>query len=419
MKRNQLILIAMCVVGAYAATFLGMGALAFVALLPLLGTTVVDTIQQDSTPSDHLKRSVESRMIRKDPWRTPIDTLLREMRLSAAGRQEKEEFEEIDSMPRTSSVAGGITGGSASEVVAVTTGHGKYYRLWDAIYVPATGDVLRVTAITDDNVTVATYDGGNITANVGATAITRANNSKVEFFNASDPRGTMPANRFNYHQSFDGTIKASSRRIATMNHTGQHDWARNRDEQIVDFRRSINNAIWVMKKSKTTLAGGENLTTFDGVIAQVSKSGGYTASTFSEGDIVDLHRQLFVGNSGSNTRFHFCGSLQAQDYSLVGLDKVRRTQVDSKHLKIQTEAFTSVFGTTIMIYDPSLDELGLSSGGWILDLANLRKVTLEPMRATRLHLREQGVAGEGIWVTETFCPQLYYLDTHMKITRTP
>lgn len=386
-------------------------------LLALGAVTTVDDITETTTPSDHKVRDVSQKLAERMPHRFPIDTIMRKLELEEPAKAEKIEWEEDDIIPRSASANGAVTGGSNTDDIVVQNGEAAIFREDDLIFLPdnsaAPRTVLRVTGVNDSThtVSVAGLEGANVPALDDNEAVIRMSNAKAEKFTKSGSRTTMPEQFWNWVQRFDAVIEISMTRKATKNYT-KPDWQRSRDRQLYDFRNNIENTLIAGTRSTQT-KGGEKLHTMGGLLHFITtKSISYTASTFDEADLIDIARQVFAGNAGSNTRYWFCDPYMVQDIALVSVDKVRRSQVESKTLKIMVSRIETEFGNLVVVPHYGLSELGFSRFGLILDMAQVRRRPLRKMKAQRLKLEENGVDADGIQLKEECSLEVRYELTH-------
>ena len=379
-----------------------------------LGATTTGTVSEGSTPDGHKVRDVSDVLTTKMPARFPIDTIMRRLNLSEPCTAEKVEWEEDEIIPRETQANGAVTGGSSTDTLTVD--NGGIYRPDDTLLLPDDGgEVVRVDAISGNDLTIRALAGGNVPAIEDNNRVIRLGNAKVEGFMASKSRTTMPSQRDNFVQAFDALIDITGRRKATANYT-KNDWDRSRDRQLYDFRNNLENTLSAGKKSKQDV-NGENLTTMGGLLEYITaKSLSYSASSFDEKTLLSWMRQVFSGNSGSRRRYLFADPYLVQDIAGISLDKVRRTQVESKTLEIKVDEIRTEFGQLVVVLHQGLEELGYQRFGMILDFENIRRRVLRPMKAVQLKLEENGEDKDALQLKETCSVEVRYDETHATIS---
>jgi len=382
--------------------------------LSMMGAVIGDRTQ-NATPSDFLKRDVYNQLILFRRNRFPIDTIMRRME-QVRLEQEKWEWYEKDALPREATANGDVSGGGSTASISLQSGEGAIFRADDMVVLPDDGQaVLYVDSVSGDTLNVRALDGGSVPSIEDGNRVIRMAPAKPEFFDASDSRAVQEVGRYNYVQAIDGVLKISGRREATMNHTNRHSLETDLENQLYDFRNNIENAVIAGQRSKQQV-NGENLTTVGGILSYInSKQLSYTASSFSEEDLIDWHRQIFTGNSGSETRWLFADPYLVQDLAGVSLEKVRRDQQESKELDMEVSSFVTEFGRTNVMPHFGLDELGFKRKGIVLDMNHVRRGVLRPMKRVNLTLEEQGTDGRGVQLKETFSLMVGYEDAHAVI----
>lgn len=386
-----------------AAAFVLFALRAGVAPRSSLAATVIGAVTEETTPTTHKVRDVSDRLTDRKPSKWPLWRFAAKVLKGPPARAEKIEWENDDPIVRSSKTNGATGAGAAGAAVSIVVD--------DAIFVP--DDVLLVKGNVDDAIlqvmtangtalSVVRVDGGTDTTwgTVPALAddvgLLRIGNAKKEFFDVSQARTTMPAGDYNFVQARDTLIEISNRRAATRNYT-KDDFERSKEKQIEDFMDSEEFTLWWGKRAKRVVSG-VNKTFMGGVLEYLSTNElTYSAATLNEKTLIDWARQMFTGNRGSNRRFLYASSMLMADLMAIGLDKVRRTQVESKVLQIGLNELDLGFGKLVLVHEEAFDMAGKMRFGAILDHENIRQRELRPKKTTLLKYDETtGKDGRGL-----------------------
>lgn len=161
--------------------------------------------------------------------------------------------------------------------------------------------------------------------------------------------------------------------------------------------------------------------TFDGFEAQaikggsplIEKSKAALIANNGETELVGLYRKVFRGNSGSDTRYMFCGSGVIETLSKVKLsDKnyIIKNEGDYVQFGVRFTKMSSMFGTLLVYQHPVADEYGREDVAYIVDLAYADKLIRESLRSDDVN--EAAFRGKIKRVIETFSPIFKYSKTH-------
>jgi len=389
--------------------------------------TVISSLQQNTSGSDHLKRDVSLVLSKLDPDIYPLDTLLRRMKKGEPAQAVKVEFASVGVLPRTDTVKAEVQQGNAGAAVDVTVNNVGMWRVDDLILLVgiANSPVLWVKSVTP----------GTNTLNVhvlGATAfgtvpllekdlvIGWIGNAKEELGNASIGRMVQPDYDYNFCEISDAVVEISATRKATANYTKEHDWKRQRREQLVEFRKSLEYKSWFGKRSvivdPTT---GKPRWTMNGVTRYITKKGTYdkdivNGPKITESQVIDWLLQAYAGNSGSTTRFLFADTYLAGELMKVDLVNLRSRKLEVV-LGVKMDRMEFNFGTVYLKHHRGFNEMGHNHFGVLLDLEQISKRDLLPMEKNVLDYKAQGKHGEAEQYIEQSTLEIRYPDTHMLI----
>lgn len=389
-------------------------------LLPLaLGATQVSDITETSTPDSHKVRDVSITLSKLRPDRFPLDTIMRRMEASGNGMptepatQVKVEWEEDDVIEYKTTVDGATSAGSAGNSVTFNVGDQNVIKERDTVYLPENssnqGAVLYVTGVTGTAITAyrvematSESDFGTVPALSDGEKVRVLSRAKTEQDNASEAQGTMPAQLYNYTQILDQVVSASNTRLATENYT-QEDWDRNRDNNLWEFRRKLENAQVFGERMKFTDPNtGKQVTMMGGITRFLTSNDlTYTAGSLTEGTLIDFAKQIFSGNNGSGLRWSFnTPNLTAEIDKILINSSTLQSSRDENVLGVEATRLHTTFGDLMFINNQAFKELGKTNYGLVLDPMNVRRRTLRNMQINR-NIEDNDVDGRADqWIEE-------------------
>jgi hypothetical protein len=403
----------------------------FLSLLGFgLGTTYASDLTDAGTPSDHKIRDVSMDLTWLRPSRYPLDTILRRADVKRGmkrAKQIKVEWEEDDTLPRADAVNGATGAGAAGASVAVTVDNGSYWRKDDLVYLPdngtSPGGVLWVAGVSGNVITVYfVTPGGTSFGTVPALAdnevLKRMSNAKHEHANASDSRVTYPGTLYNYTQIFDAVVAVSGTKLATENYT-EADMARSEKQSLYDLRQTAEySSIFGDRALITDPTSGKQRSFMGGITYYLSSNDlTYTAGSLTEANLIDMMRQLFSGNAGSDIRYWFPTPNQTAeiDKVLASTSTLRGTR-DEKQLGVRCKSITSSFGKVFLFNHQGLAEMGKTNWGLIIDPAHVRRRPLRPMKTKQIE--DNDVDGKAEQWIEEVSQEVRYEATHAVVRDT-
>ena len=135
--------------------------------------------------------------------------------------------------------------------------------------------------------------------------------------------------------------------------------------------------------------------TTSGIIEQLVRGGGHVIdiprSEFNDKKLVDVVGEIFVGNSGSNTRYMYMGNDFATSmfklpdivkYQNVN-DTVRKFEFDFKRIRLMSYIL-------LAISHPLLDKMDMGNYAIVLDRQYIQRRVFQTLNETRLKLKETG-----------------------------
>lgn len=367
-----------------------------VAGVSLAAVTILNgvPVSEVTTPDAHKVPHVLRVLTERKPADAPLWVAMQRIITSETAQAETVTWEEDSIIPFKSAINNGAGYAAGSAGAAVTwTIDDAIFQVDDTLQLRANGTapgaVVQITAVAGATITVVRVDGGStsawgtVPAVVDNEPITRIHTSKKEGFDIGAHRGTMPENFSNYVEDIEGVVSITGRRERTRNYT-KNDLQRSIDQQLYDFKFGQERRLWTGRKAKKVISG-VNRTFSGGILEFVTGETTAALATFDEGDLIDFVHDLSVGNNGAGVRYLHVDSGLAAALAKIPLDKVRRTQAESKTLKmglsrIEVDGFASL----VIVPERAFDEMGYTNFGVALDYENLGYHPMRPMTVNKI-----------------------------------
>ena len=228
----------------------------------------------------------------------------------------------------------------------------------------------------------------------------------------------FPQTETNYCQSFKCQVEVTE---WYKRHDKSIAWDKEDIERsaIVEYKMEIETSILYGSKGKL-LIGDSYVYLCNGILHYFEKSFEYGTGTWDHAKLVDLSKETFIGNAGSEKRFFLMGADLMAEISKIDYQKTKDISVDTKVVwGITWSEIRTNFGTFYCMHYPMLDEMGLSGEGLIIDPEYLFKYVFEEENKKTLDLKSNGESNVDASVTtEVFCAALKYPQCHMRVQLT-
>lgn len=226
----------------------------------------------------------------------------------------------------------------------------------------------------------------------------------------------LPTKMQNYCQIFKTQVEQSTfQKIANKevgwNFTDQEEVA------IIDMRLGMEKSFLFGSRARIyDSVKREDILLTGGIWDQAGKQFKYSKNAFDANVIIDMCRDAFTANAGSNRKILIGGTglierLNKLDYTKVitANDCVTKWGIDFTELR-------SKFGTLYVLHSEVFDQCGHYDDGFVIDPEYITKYCHVPFRAEKLDLRKSGVRNtDAIVVTEASCLVLRYPQAHMRV----
>ena len=367
----------------------------FGGALAVTGTLAGQAREQDRDASLR-KPSVSDVITLLDTSDFPFTTLMQRIRKGAKPKQVIHKWGEVSTYPRTVTINGASTAGSANTAKTVTVDSVQMLKANDILIAPnnatdatlqflvesASGTSLELLALPKDTTGASPYTAANygtVPAFADNEALYWVGNAKSQGDDASDPRSIMPADVFNYVQTFDMTVEITDHMLRSENF-GPKDWARIRKDNLREFRKNEEySALFNEAPAIVADPGDSKLTWKMGGLKHFVNSTLSLSSSAAYADIVDFLYSASSGNNGSRRRVLFGGSDLMEIIDKVNTGSNLNVVRGEKVLGIEIASLVGRKLHLDTIYHPGFDETGRSDEGVVCDLNLLEWNDFQPV----------------------------------------
>lgn len=383
---------------------------------------------------DLILDTVDQRITKMRPSATPLDQIMRHATAKQAGTM-RFEYYSIDIRPVSATVTTKHDAVTTQDYADLVVDNGKMFDVTDTIYVPSiTGFteagaastkalVLYVVAVTGNTLKVQAANGGAGTAaNAGAmyvpeiaasTKIYRMARAAAEGEVQTSPYSAMPTKVGNYCQIFKCQVGMTT--IAAMSDT-EVPWTPSEIEEqaLYEFRMAMEASyLFGVKSYFYDSLKKKYVYTTEGVVNLIGKEIEYPA-TMTNADVVDIHKDIFTGNSGSRRRIMLAGSGFVASWSKIGtVEKQLEAGNTVLAWGIEWKSVRSNFGETLLLQHDLLDMYGFEDKAIVIDPQYLDKWVFRAMKRDVLDLLKAGTYdGSMAVLTEMSGPALRYPGVH-------
>lgn len=397
------------------------------------------TTEVAKTESPNLLRPDISKQITKImPSAAPLDTLIREAGAHEATKSLDFRFYSSELRPFQDELDATFTLGSEAAAYNLTV---KSIHIWqkdDGLIfhgvngldgLPLVAHIVNVDRSTS-TITVVFLNGwnpNNTSYGEGSkppatildeTKVGRLGNAKNELDANTDPYGHTPTDRYNYVQAHMAGVEES---LWQKMHAKEVKWdiADMQNLQLFDLRCQMEATSWFGVR-RVVFDPVRNVSKYHtgGVIRfienQIELPGSSATGADWENWFVTATRKIFVGNAGSDTRYMFVGS--ELNERLAQIDHIKK-QIDGKSTEFKYgltfKKIETNFGNLLIKHHEGFNSKGFSKAGAVVDMNNIRKRVLEPMKVREIDLMSTGTRKAKAYVIEeTFGLEVRYADTH-------
>lgn len=311
---------------------------------------------------------IGSRIALLEPESTPLTALLNRISSERAISPKYQAFE--DTLPARTDAINAAAGYDDNDVT-LTVDNGGRFNVEDIVLVPRTGELVRVTAVSGNDLTVERGVGNSGTgvAIVDNDPLYIVGSAAMEGDVSKQARSQTPSVVTNYTQIFRDPFDESGTLRSSDMVTDLHDWAYVQRVKGIEHATRIERAFWFGKPSETgtppvRTTGG--FFYFQGSTNQTAAGG-----AFSETELWTGARSWF--RYGTKRKLMFASGLVIQVMNEFAQSKVQ-TRIGENTYGLAITEYVSPFGRLGVVHHPLFDDTTVYGGyGAVVDLEALSK----------------------------------------------
>jgi hypothetical protein len=257
---------------------------------------------------------------------------------------------------------------SSATSVVLTAGHGQYVKANDLIKVPRTGEVMLVTAVSTDTLTVTRGLASSGAAMNSTEELLILGSAKKEG-DTSDPAVSVnPSLVTNYTQIFRRPWHATETWVHSDQYVRENDWDYQARKAGIEHRKDIEEAFLFGKPSLDT-SGALPRRTTGGVLHFISTNVTAAGGTLTEASFFTALRSAF--RYGSQTKTLFAGGLVVDVLNTYPRSKVQVTNQRDGTYGVNVTTFQSPHGTVNLVRHWLLEGATYQGYGILLDMSQV------------------------------------------------
>jgi hypothetical protein len=353
------------------------------------------------------RTEIASTILELEPSAAPLTLLLEMAGTEPTGNPEFKWFED-KLEPRFDAINNGA--GYIAGATSVVVDNGAYFAQHDLVRVTRTGEVMRVTAVATNTLTVVRGVGGSGIALVDNDELIIIGSAQPEGDTSKPARSSNPTLITNYTQIFRKPVESTETLRHSKTFTSPSDWDRQVKHASIEHMKDIEYAIWMGRSSEDN-TGSQPRRTTGGVFQYITTNQTDAGGQLTEAELFGALRpgmRYGSGQNGSRTKVAFCSALAIDVVNGFPRGKLQVIQNDNDTTYgLDVTTFVSPHGK-IRVMTHWLFE-GAVYGGYmaILDMNNKKRRYLaneEGSRDTRLKENIQAPDADtrkAEWITET------------------
>ncbi|MFA5396324.1 MAG: DUF5309 family protein [Methanogenium sp.] len=288
---------------------------------------------------------------------------------------------------------------TAVYVTGAGTNSGYVYTVDDIVYNIRTGEKLRVTAVSTDNITVdRQYGSTAFAAGAAGDELLIIGTVSEEGSTARNSNSTLIENAYNYTQIFKDSVTLTNSAKATKTYAG-NDMKLQRNKVGTKHAYDIEHSMWFGERKTTTGTNGKRMSLTGGIHEHLnagnsfvqSQGGLLTAPDFN----VFVRESYYYGND-TKSKTLFAGS-----YIISAVNEIALGQIQTKPMEtsfgMKVTEWVTPFGAINIVHNP-LFVGDLAGRGYLLNLDNYGYRYLEgngESRDTKLTMNVQAPDADG------------------------
>lgn len=258
-------------------------------------------------------------------------------------------------------------GGYASTATSIIVSNGPYWQEDDLIYVPRTGEVIRITVVSTNTLTVVRGIGSTAAAINDAEQIINIGSAAQEGALDKAAKSSNPSEVFNYTQIFRRPVDMTGTAQSTANRVTPHDWYRQLNKKGVEHAKDIEYAAMFGHPSLDTSGANPRRTT-GGFIHYCTQNATDVGGTMTEAEFFAAISPIFRYDPGS-PRSAFAARVPVDVLHTFPRSKLFIDQSEST-FGIKVVQVVTPHGNVNFMTHWLLEDSIYSKQIWLVDLAN-------------------------------------------------
>lgn len=300
------------------------------------------------------KLDIGSRIALLDPDATPFTALVNKIKSEKAISPKFQNFE--DTLPaRTDTVNNGA--GYASGATSIVVDNGGRFNVEDLVLVPRTKELMRVTAISTNTLTVTRGVGSTAAAIVDDDPLYIVSSAAMEGDVSKQARSDTPSIVTNYTQIHRDPVDESGTALSSDFITDPHDWNYSVKKKGIEHSLRIERTAWFGRPSE---AGSPAVRTSGGFFHFQGATNAFDAGgAWAESELWNNSPSIF--RYGRRRKLAFAGGIPMSVVSQWAMSKVQVRQDENTYGIAITELQTPM-GRLGLVYHPLFDDTVVYSG---------------------------------------------------------
>lgn len=257
-------------------------------------------------------------------------------------------------------------GGYTAEETEIETDTGTVFYKAALVKVPRTGEIMRVTSIATNKLTVTRgYAGTTAAALLDDDQLFVIGAVAEEGDTSFEARSANPTKITNYTEIFRRSIEESGSMLSSDNLTTPHDWVHQHKKAMIEHLKDIEHAALFGSKGKATGANGRRVSTSGGAIYYLTANNQDMGGTMTESELESWVRS--ITRFGSKTKTVLASRLALSVINGFATSKISTVQADNDTTYgLAIRQYVSPHGTINLIAHPLLE--GTVWGGYMIAL---------------------------------------------------
>jgi hypothetical protein len=334
------------------------------------GTTLIGSEQRTV--------NMEGRIKLLQPNETPFTTFLQQLRKErTADPKFKSDEDQLE--PRFDAINNGA--GYNSSATSVVVDNGAYFAQHDLVLNTRTGEMVRVTAVSTNTLTVVRGVGSTAAAMLDNDELLLAGSAQPEGDTSKPARSSNPSPLTGYTQIFRRPWELTGTAIASENETTPHDWDLQADKVGIEHKRDMERAFLFNGTPSEDTSGSQARRTTGGIISAITTNATDAGGTFTETEFNTAMRQAF--RYGTKRKVLMASPLLVSVLNTYASGKIQVTDQGRSSYGVDVTTFTSPFGAVRLVVNWELEGAKYGGYGVIIDFDNVAYKYLANNKANR------------------------------------